>query len=260
MEQINELNKELIDEINQYEKEQVQSLKIDEETSKQLSQTVNELEVFHLKWSKYLRQNQINDAVIIEANESANQLNKKAQAGRAKLDNLIFNENILKFEKNSNRLSASILGSLKNEGVKENKNSILSDLQMKDLMKLCNFSPSQNLKLIYRASEHGFAIKNFHLNCDNQPNTFIIIKTTNRNVFGGFTEQDWSGRGLGKWKTDQNAFLFSFIKKDGKPIILKCSKPSYAINCSDFNIQFGTDLIIADNSNENFESNSDIGY
>jgi hypothetical protein len=35
----------------------------------------------------------------------------------------------------------------------------------------------------------------------------IIIKSTNGNVFGGYTEQSWSGIGF---KADSSSFIFSF--------------------------------------------------
>jgi hypothetical protein len=58
--------------------------------------------------------------------------------------------------------------------------------QFKDLLNLCEFSVDQKWILIYRASQDAF-----HAKCDNKPNTFIIIKSTNGNVFGGYIEQSW---------------------------------------------------------------------
>ena len=46
-----------------------------------------------------------------------------------------------------------------------------------------------------------------HKKCDYKPNKLIIIKSTNRNVFRGYTDQSWSGNGI--YKADQNALIFS---------------------------------------------------
>jgi len=99
----------------------------------------------------------------------------------------------------------------------------------------------------------------FHDKCDKKKNTFIIIKSTNDNVFGGYTEQDWTANS--DYKTDANAFLFSFINKDNKPLVMKCQEPDKAISCFGGNGPiFGKiDLSIAKSSNENIKSWSNLG-
>jgi len=52
------------------------------------------------------------------------------------------------------------------------------------------------MELIYSASRDGFEADQFHSKCDKNPNTFIIIQSTNGNLFGGYTEQSWSGNGV----------------------------------------------------------------
>jgi len=71
--------------------------------------------------------------------------------------------------------------------------SILSDFKMLELLTLCRFELNQQWNLIYRASQDGFEASKFHSKCDTLSNTFIIIKSTNDFVFGGYTEQNWSG-------------------------------------------------------------------
>ena len=59
-------------------------------------------------------------------------------------------------------------------------------------MALCEFPIDQIWNLIYRASQDGFEIANFHSKCDDKPNTLGVIKSeNNENVFGGYTEQSW---------------------------------------------------------------------
>ncbi len=67
---------------------------------------------------------------------------------------------------------------------------ILTDhVQIKHLLTLCEFPLNQKWTLIYRASRDGFEASQFNTQCDNKPNTLILIKSTNGNIFGGYTEQ-----------------------------------------------------------------------
>ena len=52
-------------------------------------------------------------------------------------------------------------------------------------------------KLIYRSSEHGYTGSSFHEYCDdvNGP-TLVIIKSSEGWIFGGYTTQSWSGKGI----------------------------------------------------------------
>ena len=47
------------------------------------------------------------------------------------------------------------------------------------------------MKLLYRASEHGFSGPEFHKHCDNIPHTFVLIKTQFGKVIGGYTPCNW---------------------------------------------------------------------
>ena len=51
----------------------------------------------------------------------------------------------------------------------------------------------KQMKLIYRASEHGYRAKSFHEYCDNKGPTLIIIKSSEGWIFGGYTTQSWGG-------------------------------------------------------------------
>ena len=51
-------------------------------------------------------------------------------------------------------------------------------------------------RLIYRASEHGYTAKSFHEYCDDKGPTLVVIKSTNGCVFGGYTTESWSGKGI----------------------------------------------------------------
>ena len=75
---------------------------------------------------------------------------------------------------------------------------ILSESEMWQLMKLCHFSLELEWTCIYRATQNGFEAEKFHENCDYKPNNLILIKSVNGNVFGGYTQKDWSGNNVFK--------------------------------------------------------------
>lgn len=260
IQKIYEYNETLVKEISAYEQECMNEFTVKKFIKEEFDIIIKELESFYTKWNEYLTQVKIEDEAIFEANEQAAKLNQKARDAKFKLDNLIFNGNLLKFERAKARedcLKNCIMGSLK----KQNLKSILSDSQMIDLLKLCGFADDFKWNLVYRATEHGFSSAAFHSLCDDKRFSLTIIKSTNGNVFGGYTEQEWSGNGVNKY--DPCAFLFSFINKENTPIKIRCFRPNYAIYCkNDYGPTFGAghDLNIRCNSNINTHSYSNLGF
>jgi hypothetical protein len=130
-------------------------------------------------------------------------------------------------------------------------------------MSLCEFKFGQNWNLIYKASLDGFEASDFHSKCDDKSKTLVIIKSTNGNVFGGYTEQLWNN-GC-SFKIDPNAFIFSLINKENKPLKVKCS-PNNGIRCDhNYGSVFGgnhgaSDLVIDTDSNINNNSYSYFGH
>jgi hypothetical protein len=110
---------------------------------------------------------------------------------------------------------------------------------------------------IYQASVHGFSASQFHSKVDGKLGTLSIIKSTNGNIFGGFTMLSW---GLpSKGYNDPNAYLFSLINPKSFPLKLnqKISNDPYSIIASPlYGPLFGSghDLIISDNPNSNLNS------
>ena len=115
-------------------------------------------------------------------------------------------------------MSKLILGDLI-DGTQQIESTILSFEQITELLVLCGFPLNQKWELIYRASKDGFGSNHFHSKCDIKPNTLIVIKSTNGNIFGGYTEQDWAG--ANRLKNDEKAFIFSLVNKDNKPLVMK---------------------------------------
>ena len=133
--------------------------------------------------------------------------------------------------------------------------SIINTNQVKDLIQLCGFPDRQRFKLLYRATVHGFSALNFHSKCDKQSNTLTIIKSTSGNIFGGFTSKSWSRANT--WVNDPEAFIFSLINSQEKPIKFDCKYPPHAIFCrADCGPSFGSghDIHICNDSNTNQSS------
>ena len=112
--------------------------------------------------------------------------------------------------------------------------SMLDRTNMKKLIQICEFPEYQKWNLIYRATQDWFKFDNFLANCKNKPNTLVIVKSENGNVFGGYTEKSWSS-----YENDSNAFIFSLINKLNKPIKMKCICPDKSIYCFSDCIRFG---------------------
>jgi hypothetical protein len=259
--QLNEISDEFIDEIDHMEKAWIALNVLNEKTKQELRSAVTQSELFLNEWNKYLKQPVINDESVLNANQAANNLLNDTKRFLSEIERINFNGGRLKFVKNQAKLKKSSLGSF----TVDFQSSILSNQQMIELLSLCGFSWSKSWKLLYRASRDGFAGNDFHSNCDNKPNTFIIIKSANENVFGGYTEQNWSYTDSGEYKTDPAAFLFSYINKEKKPLVMKCQEPEKAIFCFGkngpiFGGVFGKrDLALSMNSNENHKSYSNLG-
>ena len=117
---------------------------------------------------------------------------------------------------------------------------------------------NMELELIYRGSRDGFDAKAFHAYCDNQGPTLVVCKSAgSRQVFGGYTSQNWS---KSNWYfSDKSAFLFS-VSHSTKHII---QDSEHAIFCNEETgptFGRGYDLFIGGgNFHKNVECNSALG-
>jgi hypothetical protein len=257
--QVNEITTKIIEEIDEYEKELIEFNRTNKESLDAFNKIVKEMESFHVINTEYLKNYKVDYEIINKANEEAANLIKKAELEIENLKDIIFDGQIFKFDKNNEKIKKSILGESTVINKKMNSAILSEKYQTKQLMSLCEFPVRQKWDLIYRASQDGFEAVNFHSKCDNKPNTLIIIKSTNGNVFGGYTEQTWNH--TGSWKADPNSFIFSLINKLNKPIKIKCSQ-GYGIYCQNgYGPTFGIgyDLCIANQSNTNLNSYSSLG-
>ena len=66
-----------------------------------------------------------------------------------------------------------------------------------------------NLKLLYTATNDGDSAEDFHSHCDGYVPLIILIKTTKKVVFGGFTGAPFYFTKKRVGNKDDNAFIFS---------------------------------------------------
>ena len=52
----------------------------------------------------------------------------------------------------------------------------------------------KQMRLVYRASEHGYAAKSFHQYCDQIKPSLVVVKSNGGWIFGGFTTHKWHGK------------------------------------------------------------------
>jgi hypothetical protein len=254
IQQIIDFNDELKREIDEYEKECIEFNTSNHESKNVFYTLISELELFHKEKMDYLKQTDINEDIVIESKGIALSLSKKADGELKNLKDSIFKGKFLKFDKNKYKLSKSSVGCL---SCFKNLDSLIVLDKQKQFMSLCEFTSCQKWNLLYRATQDGFEATHFHSKCDNKPNTLVIIKSENGNVFGGYTEQSWEHSG--GVKQDSNAFVFSFINSKYTPLKMKCVDSSAAIWCdSKFGPYFNGGFMIDNNSNTNTTSLSEL--
>jgi hypothetical protein len=165
----------------------------------------------------------------------------------------------------------SLFGSIKLNAcwlnVSSFKGQILTNAQEYfELINLCEFSPNDKFRLLYRGTRDGFGAKAFHSKCDGHSNTLTIVKAKESGfIFGGYTTVTWeSSYGDSEWKSDPNAFILSLTNKDNKPVKMKINSNihNYAIFChSECGPSFGggVDICLDNNADTTSGSYSYLG-
>ena len=110
--------------------------------------------------------------------------------------------------------------------------------------------------LLFRASRDGYSSSNFHSKCDGKMNTLILVETTNRRRFGGYTECKWDQSG--GYKTGPYSFIFSF---DNKKIYYSKNGSNSIYGNSSYGPTFGGghDFYICDGCNSSNNSYESMG-
>ena len=106
-----------------------------------------------------------------------------------------------------------------------------------DINLLLNFLPQKPSKItiLFNSLIHGDSIESLHSKVLNKTPTYIIIKSQNDRIFGGYTTHIWNEKNKDIF-SDINAFVFSLDNRKKYKII----KVSNAIVETDTYIQFGT--------------------
>ena len=96
-----------------------------------------------------------------------------------------------------------------------NNSSILTTLEEK--LYFQNLIKCQNLSLLYRPSEHGTSLKDFHKYCDGRGPTLTVFKNGKNRKFGGYLKASWNNSSDYSYNKDNEHFLFSLdLKKKYK--------------------------------------------
>lgn len=81
--------------------------------------------------------------------------------------------------------------------------SSLSQDQKKQILSMLGNS---ELKLLYKASVHGYTASAFHQRCDHQGPTLLVAYNYSGYVYGGYTSKDYAQ--TGQYVHDDAAFIF----------------------------------------------------
>lgn len=138
--QVNDISSKLIEEIDQYEKELIEYNDTNSKSLDAFNQIAWELK----SDTEYLKQNTINEKIVIKSVEEAASLINKTDLKFQDLKDILFNGNIFKFERNSERINESLLGIIKKVIGARIDSIILSDRdQIKYLIRSCDFESSK---------------------------------------------------------------------------------------------------------------------
>lgn len=91
-------------------------------------------------------------------------------------------------------------------------------------------------ELLYKGSRDGFSHKKFHDLCDGQGATLTIIRSKDKDRFGGFTNIPWSSEG-GQQADKGKSFLFS-VRGNGSVVKLSHIYGSEVSHQKDFSVIF----------------------
>jgi hypothetical protein len=89
--------------------------------------------------------------------------------------------------------------------------TILTQEKGNSLLNLIGVPLNSSMTKIYQATIDGFGASNFHSKVDGINGTLIVIKSSNGNIFGGFTNVFWNTAQNGT--LDHSAYIFSLINQ-----------------------------------------------
>jgi len=231
-----------------------------------------------------VKKNLLFEVASIDVNKETQTLNELYRDPHLKIEtikkmNAEINEKIRKVQQRHNEL-ISIRDHLKSNNFQPNEqetfgvlilneftndlafSSILSQVQSNELIRLCEFSFKDKFSLLYKGSQDGFGVEDFHSKCDGHENTLTILKAQESSfIFGGFATAEWESLD-GEYKSDRNAFIFSLTNNDNQPVKMNIDMEYsfHAIYCKSSNgPRFAEDICIFNNANTTMYGRSDLG-
>ena len=114
---INELSDSMIEEIKKHEDECIAAYQKAQKLN--FDPTIKQIDTFHKDWSLYLQRVKLDEEAIARADKFAVNLRERAAEDEITLENFIFGNNFIVFEKNSNPIDKNILGSIKSTSKKQ---------------------------------------------------------------------------------------------------------------------------------------------
>ena len=143
IQQINDINSKIIEEIDEYEQKLINFNKTNSKSLDTFNKIVKELESCHALNTEYLNKNEVDDKLIKKSNEDATNLFKKAEIEIENVKDIIFNGNILKFEKNNEKICKNLLGVTISKKIIES-NILDCNFQIKELFYYVSFQLVKN--------------------------------------------------------------------------------------------------------------------
>lgn len=67
--------------------------------------------------------------------------------------------------------------------------------------------------MLYRGSEHGWMLKDFHSRCDNKGPTISLFKVKDGDCIGGYTKTNWEYKTEYYYNRDNDAILFNLSRQ-----------------------------------------------
>lgn len=111
-------------------------------------------------------------------------------------------------------------------------------LRNEDLIYLQNLTQMNFQHKCFSSINYGFDPVKFHMLCDFVGPTLFLVQTNSNEIYGGYTQQSWSGH---ETKKDETAVIFNFSKKQSS----KVYNEQYAIITNPrYFAQFGRDLFV----------------
>ena len=150
LEEINEINKELVKKINEYENECNNKWNEDKDYEEALKKITTDMYKFHVKWTSYLKEFKLDESEIDSASNDASKKLDELDYEAIEFNKRIFNGIELKFNEYNSNFDTSLIGIFKYERRKHPLNSELKKLTTLSFQnKLNNYQQGQPIKVKY---------------------------------------------------------------------------------------------------------------